>query len=74
VRMICGCTIEAPGVAPDSTGCEGARIGSIHWKHSDLVWHPCARTGCRDYRPARMPTANNRWPVCVCGEIAQEHE
>lgn len=61
----CTCTFRASGVSLDNTGCV------VHTKAT----YPCddPKCGCMDYRPHKAPTEQNKWPRCICGHIAQEH-
>ena len=61
---ICTCKFVGVGRPMDERECK------IHTKHQ----YPCPSTGCPNYRPKREFTPlSSQWPLCVCGEIAQEH-
>lgn len=69
--MICGCIFIKTNEPMDNSNCK------IHLKAKYQCDHNNAKSNtihiCTDYRPAKEPIANNGWPLCVCGHIAQEH-
>jgi hypothetical protein len=58
----CKCKFVAIGEPMDAREC------TVHTQTK----YACVWTDCENYRPAKERT-DIRWPRCVCGEIAQEH-
>lgn len=78
MKMACGCcTIVQCGPKEFTIECIPAHSILPEPVHSAWKDYPCPKTHCVTYIPAHYPLVSKEgipiWPVCVCGEIAQEH-